>query len=537
MTLQLDPPSRDMGCEIPGVLAPEEERKRPTSRGLVRYSEEVCVPDRCVCSMRSLPLHDPTMTRERFLALLVLGAFGLTLGCRRINPKYLQAGGETDAASTSSGSEVGDGDSATSTSGGGSTDATADGDDGEGESSGTGGSPFDPEDPCPSSTHPADAPQLVIPAGDVAALVDAAQSAGPSTAILLEAGTYALASGQSVRVLAENVYLGALSGDPADVIIDGLHDASELVRIEASGVTLANVTLRRSASNAIRVLGGSESDTVGARLYNLRIEDNVDQAVKVDRTGGRFADDGELACSRISVDAQTRMLADAGSCSLGGIRIDGGANWVIRDNVLSGLWCPSSLAPGAIRVGGGAQGLVVERNILRDVAIGIHLGRTELEEARVPAEPPCASEDGIDVWSGRIVNNAIVNDAQGLENSSEGFEEGVAVWRACQIDVAFNTIRSTTIPYSSIEYRWATEAITIADNLMSGTIRQREDAEAQVVGNYQGLDDAVFVGPGDFHVRMSEASTLVGSGVVDIDHDIDGELRSSPPTAGADEPS
>jgi hypothetical protein len=116
----------------------------------------------------------------------------------------------------------------------------------------------------------------------------------------------------------------------------------------------------------------------------------------------------------------------------------------------------------------------------------------------------------------------------------DGFEEGIAIWRACAVMVAHNTIRSSEAPYSSIEYRWANSGINIVNNLMSGQILQREDASASLTTNVQQVESSVFAGEGDF--RLAETSSeLKGTAIEAVDTDIEGDPRGTLPEVGADE--
>ena len=69
----------------------------------------------------------------------------------------------------------------------------------------------------------------------------------------------------------------------------------------ADDVTIAALSIRKSRYHAIHVSGKSDSNTLRTLIYDVSILDAGEQAIKINASSGYYADDGEVACSRMEM--------------------------------------------------------------------------------------------------------------------------------------------------------------------------------------------------------------------------------------------
>jgi hypothetical protein len=173
----------------------------------------------------------------------------------------------------------------------------------------------------------------------VVGLQNAINSAAAGTTILVDDGNYAL-NGAYLRITASNVTLRSKSGNREAVILDGGYQTTEIVQVVASGVTIADLTLKRAVYHPIHV-SAENADTLNTLIYIVHVIDPGQQAIKINQnsTYTHFADYGEVACSRIELtDAGRPHIWDInGSCYTGGIDGHNARGWVIRDNSIEGF--------------------------------------------------------------------------------------------------------------------------------------------------------------------------------------------------------
>jgi len=369
----------------------------------------------------------------------------------------------------------------------------------------------------------------------------AINNADPGTTILLADGTYNL-NGVYLWISTPNLTLRSKSGNPEAVILDGSYVTTEIIVIKASDITIADLTLKRARYHPIHVSPSSGEDIVNARIYNVRIIDPGQQAIKINQNGNYFADYGEIACSRLELTDTGRIQVGEinGSCYTGGIDAHQARGWIIKDNVIEGFWCADGLSEHAIHLWRGSRDSIVERNILVDNARGIGFGLTTSGTGRTYSDAPCPSADYIGHFGGIIRNNFVFQNRLQLYESQAGFDCGVCLWQACDAKVLHNTVVSTAAPVSSIEWRFLNTNATITNNLVSHRLWERNGASASLAANLDHQPLSLFVdgAGGDLHLVAHAQETIdkgvpVGGNL--CSDDIDGDLRDLTPDIGADE--
>lgn len=382
------------------------------------------------------------------------------------------------------------------------------------------------------------------------ALITAVNTASPGDTILIADGMYPFVYGQYLRVEVDGVTIRSASGNRDAVVLDGNYDATELIQIVASNVTIAALTLREAYDHPIHIMSTSSSDTLNTRIYDVHIIDPGQQAIKINpyqqENALYFIDDGEIACSHIELtDAGRPHIRD--NCYTGGVDAHQAMGWTIRDNVIEGFWCSTGLSEHAIHMWKSCRDTVVERNTLRNNARGVGFGMDSYNSnLRTYSPDPCPSAGGgyVDHYGGIIRNNAISADDSDLFSSPDGFDCGICLWQACDAQAIHNTVytANTLRTFSSIEWRFGNTVAEITNNLVNYSMMERDEASATQTGNVTNAQSTWFVDAsnGDLHLLPTATAAIdqgatVAAGRCDDDMDGDARPIGSARDVGADE--
>ena len=96
---------------------------------------------------------------------------------------------------------------------------------------------------------------------------------------------------------------------------------------------------------------------------------------------------------------------------------------------------------------------------------------------RADSNPP--GKPWFDHVGGRIHNN-LIHNRKGIH-----LESGIELMNVYGVTVMNNTVVSVDPPFSSIEYRWPNTRVKLVKNLVSHTIKERNDAKAMKEGNVE----------------------------------------------------
>jgi len=362
------------------------------------------------------------------------------------------------------------------------------------------------------------------------------QNATSGDTILLHDGTYAL-NGEYLWFATPNVTLRSYSGNREAVVLDGNYATTDVVTIRASNVTIADVTIQHCYNHPIHIYPPESADISGPLIHNVHIIDPGEQGIKVNPYNGHWVDAGTVACCTIE-------LTDAGrghirnNCYTGGIDVHSGRDWVVRDNTISGFWCASGLSEHAIHFWRGCRDTLIERNTLLDNVRGIGLGLGSDDGGRTYADDPCPGATGyVGQYGGVIRNNLIFQGRAEMHASEYGFDCGVCLAQACDIDVVHNTVFSTLTPFNSIEWRFRNTSAQVVNNLVSHDLMPRDAGGATEVSNVEGATANLFVDAagGDLHLVETASAALSKGAWLSAgrcDDDVDGQPR--PMGAGRD---
>jgi hypothetical protein len=331
--------------------------------------------------------------------------------------------------------------------------------------------------------------------------------------IRLSPGTYDL-DGRALVFNHPGVTLRSTSGNRTDVVVDGSYQARELASIAASSVTIADLTLARAVHHPVHISPPPGSSISAIRLYNVRVVDPGQQAIKINPSDAtNTVDRGSIQCSLVELtDAGRPFVRD---CYTGGIDAHRARGWYVADNVIRGFWCPVGLAEHGIHFWRQSRDTVVERNLVVNNArgIGFGLGRN-------------AGDGHV---NGLIRNNFVVVNDDRVFASQGGFDVGIGLESAVNARVLHNSVVSTRAPFSSIEWRWPGTKAIITNNLISHTLRPRDGATAVTAGNLPHAPLSFFQDVSAHDLHLLPGGPAVGRGVAvpagDADQDIDGDAR------------
>lgn len=364
-------------------------------------------------------------------------------------------------------------------------------------------------------------------------ILDAARS---GTTVRLADGVYPLS--QTLVIRQPGVTLRSKSGNRDAVVIDGRYAARDLLLVQQSNVTVADLTVSRAYWHLVHVVPGSGTIT-GTLLHNIRAVDGSEQFIKVNPNGAQFADEGSIRCSSLEMTDAGRLNV-RNNCYTGGIDIHQARGWQIYANRFRGFWCATGLSEHAIHVWNGSRDTRIDRNVVIDSARGIGFGLGSSVAGRTYADRPCGGVANVGHYGGAITNNFVLaNDAR-LFASRGGFDTGIGLEQSCQSNVLHNTVVSTSSPRSSsIEWRFANTSASVANNLVSHALIARDEGKAVTGGNVANAPLSLFVDPGrgDLHLRPS-ATLAIDKGAAlatPVSTDIDTEPRTTRPDVGADE--
>ncbi|MCA9654610.1 MAG: hypothetical protein KC501_32145 [Myxococcales bacterium] len=494
-------------------------------------------------------------TRGNGIAAGVLLVGAALVGCR--------GGSEGESSGGSEGSGTSSGPSVTSTA---DTTDTSDGaDSGRADSDTSTGGPPDPPPPsaaCEERELPprGGAEILVSPGPDATVMVDGqattlravVASAASGDTILLADGEYPLPEAgpgeyTGLYFTTPDVTLRSQSGDPQSVVIDGRYlsqgDGSAPITIDATGIVVAHLTVRRSIFHLIHIWAGGD----GALVHDVHMVDGGQQFLKSSVDDGTV-DEVEVSCSSFVMTPQGRDNVwgygpqDGGTtCYTGGIDTHNARSWFVHDSYFEGIYCDESGVPRPAHGQFPEQrdGMTYNGGLAEH---GIHMWDSEMGTGHVIARNrivDCARGIGIGlvdpVYGTTVVNNMVSS----VHAASGEHDVGIIVERAVDTVVAHNSVVLThpeAYP-NGIEYRWAeTSNLTLHGNLSNRAITARDGATAAESDEVDDADPAWLADPGSGDLHLVDCAAP-GSAALhpSAPDDFDGEPRSDPTVPGADE--
>ena len=333
------------------------------------------------------------------------------------------------------------------------------------------------------------------------------------------------------------VTLRSKSGNRLGVVLDGRYAIGDVLLIQKSDVTIADVTLTRSYWHLVHV--APDGALSGTTLHNLRGVDGGEQFVKVNPANGQYADNGVIRCSSLELTDVGRTFV-RNNCYTGGIDIHQARGWQIYANIIGGFWCGTGLSEHAIHVWTGSRETRVDGNVIVNSARGIGFGLGSTVAGRTYSDAPCGGAAFVGHYGGAITNNFVVANDSRLFASGFGFDTGIGLEQSCETNVLHNTVVSTTTPASSsIEWRFTNTVAAVANNLVTHSLLSRDGAHATLGGNVSNAPLSMFVDVAGANLHLVAGATMAIDKAVPlatpVSFDIDREARGVAADVGADE--
>jgi len=379
--------------------------------------------------------------------------------------------------------------------------------------------------PCPPLPPPAGPAIEKFPA-DADNLRATIEGAASGTTILLHDGFYDMSGGDSNHRLVfstPGLTLRSVNGNREAVILDGGYVTGELVSIQASDTTIADLTLSRAYYHPIHA-SGPDVPISNVLIHNVHVIDPGEQAIKINAVGVGTVDQSILECSHLELTDIGRPFI-RNNCYTGGLDAHAATGWVVRRNRIEGFWCDAGLSEHGIHMWRLCQDTLVEENLIINCARGIGFGLGSGSDGHI---------------GGIIRNNFVAAGDPDLFASPSGFDSGISLWGAEGAQTYHNTVASTQSPSaSSIEWRFISTSVTLANNLVTDRIWDRGGTSHLATNTeYAPLNLFVDVAGGDLHLVDTgsgpvNAGTPLGSGLAD--NDFDALPRDGAPDIGADE--
>jgi len=288
--------------------------------------------------------------------------------------------------------------------------------------------------------------------------------------------------------------------------------------LEASNVTIADLTLGYCRNHGIQIRGESPYDVSGTRIHNCRIINCNEQFIK-----GSGGADTVGATDGVIENCLFEFTSGwAYQYYTGGIDIHRGVNWIVRDNVFRSIRNPTGLpniAEHAIHFWKRAnepQNITVQRNWIINCDRGIGYGLSSFD-------------GGFNGGNSVIRNNFVVNDGAGGHT-----DVGIGLEHARNVHVDNNTVYIPTY-WAPMEYRFdSTRNVLFRNNLVNKPIRLRSGAPpALMSSNVETAQASWFrkIADGDLHLMPAATGAINGGMSLEgFQDDIEGDSR---PALGA----
>ena len=388
----------------------------------------------------------------------------------------------------------------------------------------------------PSQTWFPKAPPLPQPSGQVIRvetvpqLFEAVGRVERRGTVLVADGIYRMP--QTLLIKQDGVTLRSEGGERTRVVLDfaGCRHHEGIAVSDCSDVTIADLTVQNVRQNGIKINSNHDVDRV--TVYNVVSHNVWQRHIKGPRVPDRNGRADFVYGCRVQYclfyndrpkrrgdepweDANPRM----GFNYIGGIDVMNARDWIISDNVFTGIHGKTGEARGAIFMWHNSTDCIVERNILIDCDSGICLGNSSARGERRHA-------NGILVRNNFVVrcheNNILADHT-----------------RDCRIE--HNSVHD---PESSngrlLRVVHANDGLVVANNLFSGPriVIEQTESKLDVRNNLIRSMEDWFRDPvhGDLHLT-SRAVGAIDNAIVSesVSHDIDGQSRNKKRDLGADE--
>lgn len=356
---------------------------------------------------------------------------------------------------------------------------------------------------------------------NVSELVAAIGSAVKGQTIMIADGTYDVSGVEPLRIRKDGIALYGASRDPSKVILKGQGFASsnvdeEMIKVEASDITIAYITLRDVRANALKLQTGGNNQLL---VHNVNFIDICERAIKGPDIA--ISQNGIVRYCRFEqvtpITAAIPNLRFEGDYIAGMdmMKIEG---WKIHNNVFKNIRGKTGGGRAGVFLWNGCKNIIVEQNTFIGCDRSISFGNP--------------SSAVVDVEAGIIRNNFI----------SAGTGISMEICNSKGTQISFNTIYSTVPSFNRTMVFYNDGGSIVRSNLVMGNVSVQGGKAPDIVGNLMlttaGQSAKWFrnLATGDLHLTAEAVPAInKGAAVIGVESDIDNSVRDTKPDFGADE--
>ena len=372
------------------------------------------------------------------------------------------------------------------------------------------------------------APKLAAPSGNIISVssVNALESAvanlSDNTTIVIKPGRYELNT--TLYIMENNITIRGETDrcDDVEIVGRGMEnpnrgDVGSGIWINSSNVMVANLTISETWFHLIEIQGSADSPSI----YNVRLVNPGTQFIK-GNSGGGFglgADFGKVQYTIMEFTNGPPLLDHAGGTGYtNGVDVHGGDGWLISNNLFKNFHTPDHvdhLWNPAILMWNGSSDTISENNVFINVDRAIAYGLV----------------DRANDHRGGVIRNNMIYMTPNLNSSSRRMitDAPIIIWDSPNTKVLHNTVRTNNNMVKSIELRFDSTGVIVANNLVDAPIVYREGLPFTQDSNNTLANSSLFVNEssGDLHLRSCAYQVFnQGDFYSDAALDFDGQART-----------
>ena len=379
------------------------------------------------------------------------------------------------------------------------------------------------------------APPLPAPTGQVIRVSNAEETykalkdLQPGGTILFSDGLYAIRENLNIR--RDNTTLRSASGDRTKVVLDFSESRHEegISITNATGVTIASLTLQNVGQNGIKLNSGQSAD--GSTIYNVVSRNVWQRHIKGSRVEDKDGKPQWVKNCRVQFclfyndrpkQHGDEPFEDGNKGSqfkynyIGGMDVMCADGWVISDNVFIGIHGKTGEGRAAIFMWQNSKNCTIERNTIIDCDAAIALGNSH------------KTDDRRHCTSFLVRNNFITRCPEG----------GIFADNTRDCMILNNTVHGSKRLLRIIHIN---ENITAKNNILSGADYKPEGftGKSDITNNLIDKNIGYYftdVSKGNLHLTDKAGLAIdKASPLKQVEDDFDGTRRNGKPDLGADE--
>ncbi len=343
---------------------------------------------------------------------------------------------------------------------------------------------------------PLPAPQnRIITVSSVKQLTRAVLELRNDTTIVIEPGRYELT--EALAITADNITIRGAEDNCSSVELIGpgmdneqRNGLDHAFWIDGKNTTIANLTAGEVYFHTIQI----NNQSVAPRIYNVRLYNSGQQFIKANPTEfGVGVDDGIVEYSVMEYTHQPSLINRGGSGTgyTNGVDVHAGSGWRISNNLFRNFHTPDNadhLWNAAVLLFNGARDTITENNVFINVDRAIAYGVYD--------------RDG-DHSGGIIRNNMIVMQPNLYSNQRRNSADAqIVLWDSPGTKVLHNTVLNSGNTPLSIELRFGSTNVEVANNITDAPISHRNDQPFVARNNLLSAQSNWFMNPATGNLRL-----------------------------------